>query len=205
MKTMFRAVTATLGIGILGAVFTSQASAGCSNLMDQNTAPSPSRQQQLWQGKARLIPATFLKVGERDRDFKSDAIVGMWKFTFVAKGNTGPNAPPDGVMIDAGYATWHSDGTEIMNSGRPPASGNFCTGVWKQTGPSTFKLNHYGLSWTPDGKTFVGSANIREVVTVDEDENNYQGTFTIDQYDVSGSVVLAHVAGTVKGTRITVN
>lgn len=78
-------------------------------------------------------------------------------------------------------------------------------GVWKQTGPSTFKLNHYALSWTPDGKTFVGSANIREVVTVDEDENNYQGTFTIDQYDVSGSVVLAHVAGTVKGTRITVN
>jgi len=35
---------------------------------------------------------------------------------------------PDGVPLDDGYATWHSDGTEIMNSGRVPKTGSF---VWE--------------------------------------------------------------------------
>jgi hypothetical protein len=30
-------------------------------------------------------------------------------------------------VIDAGFAQWHSDGTEIMNS-HAPATSNFCLG-----------------------------------------------------------------------------
>ncbi len=74
-----------------------------------------------------------------DRDHRA-SIVGLWKFTFVAEGNSGnpaPFNPPDGATLDAGYVQWHSDGTEIMNSGRDPATGSFCLGVWKTTGPSS--------------------------------------------------------------------
>ena len=53
------------------------------------------------------------------------SIVGMWSF------NMTPTAGPG----DFGYQQWHSDGTELMNSGgRAPATQNFCMGVWRQTG-----------------------------------------------------------------------
>jgi len=54
---------------------------------------------------------------------------------------------PDGAPIDFGTAAWHDDGTKLMNSGsRKPADGDFCQGVWEQTGPNEFVLNHYALS-----------------------------------------------------------
>jgi hypothetical protein len=116
------------------------------------------------------------------------------------------NSPriPDGTVIDDGYATWHSDGTEIMNSGRAPITGNFCMGVWKLTRRSIYKLNHFELSWDSTGTNLIGPANIREEVVLDRDGDSYVGTFTIDQFDVSGNT-LAHIAGQVSGRRITVN
>ena len=125
-------------------------------------------------------------------------IVGLWKIALVAEGNTDI---PDGVVIDSGYATWHSDGTEIMNSGRAPMTGSFCMGAWKQVG-HTFKLNHYALSWDPSGTNLVGPANIRERVRVDPGNKSYSGTFTLDQYDTSGNL-LVHIQGNVSGERIT--
>src|SRR5437868_14202120 len=66
------------------------------------------------------------------------SIVGLWSFTFHAGGHT----------IDFGYAQWHSDGTEIMNSGgRAPSTENFCLGVWASTGTSSYHLNHWALSY----------------------------------------------------------
>src|SRR3982074_1334258 len=67
---------------------------------------------------------------EPDGDSDLAPIVGLWKFKFVSKDSPGI---PDGAVIDEGYVTWHSDGTEIMNSGRAPSTGNFCMGVWKKT------------------------------------------------------------------------
>ena len=81
-------------------------------------------------------------------------------------------------------------------------TGNFCMGVWKQTSHSTFKLNHFGLSWDPTGTTFIGPANIRSEVVVDRSKNSYSGTFTVDQYDTNGNL-LAHIAGNVSAQRIT--
>jgi hypothetical protein len=40
-------------------------------------------------------------------------------------------------VIDDALATWHSDGTEIMNSSKPPISQSWCMGVWKTVGPRT--------------------------------------------------------------------
>ena len=143
---------------------------------------------------AKLKPAAFVEVSEGNA-----VITGLWKFSFTAKGN---DNIPDGAPIDAGYATWHADGTEIMNSGRAPMTGSFCMGAWKQTGDHSFKLNHIALSWDPSGTTFVGPANIREHVTVARDGKTYTGTFSLTQYDTNGNV-LAHVVGVIAAQRIT--
>ena len=164
-------------------------------------------------------PSLVLISAHDDRESEGSAnpagIVGLWQFTFVAKGND-PPGPPDGATVDAGYVTWHSDGTELMNSGRAPTTGDFCMGVWKQVGRSTFKLNHFALAWAWDpvtpatgpgtgGADFVGPANIREEVTLDRSGNSYQGTFTLVQYAADGKTVLATVTGTITATRITVD
>jgi len=156
-------------------------------------------------------PLLVLIAGHDDPASNNDSntadIVGLWKFEFTA---TSPFFGP----FDAGYVTWHSDGTELMNSSRAPTTSSFCMGVWKQIGRSTYKLNHFALSWAfnadelatvpgTGGAIFVGPANIREQVTVDRSGNNYEGTFTVVQYGPDGTTVLATIAGTVTATRIT--
>jgi hypothetical protein len=80
-------------------------------------------------------------------------------------------------------------------------TGNFCMGVWKKTGRSSYELNHFGLSWDPTGTTLIGPANIKEEVVLDS-ENSYSGTFTIDQNDTEGHL-RAHISGLVSAQRIT--
>ena len=92
---------------------------------------------------------------------------------------------------------------QILNSSRAPATQSFCLGVWEKTGSSMYKLNHFPLSWNPDG-TLLGPANIREEITLSPDHNSYTGTFTLDQYDPNGNN-LVHLAGQVKAKRITVD
>jgi hypothetical protein len=133
----------------------------------------------------------LLLVADNDADHR---IVGFWKVEFVLD---------DGTVFDHGFAQWHSDGTEIMNSSRPPATGNVCLGVWQKSGRSNYTLNHFGLSWDANG-TFIGPARIQEDVTLDHSGDTYAGTFTVDQYDPSGNL-LAHIAGQVTATRITVD
>lgn len=199
-------------------------------------------------GSAALGVPSFKPMAyqEGDRDaqlrrwgpYRTSAITGLWKFTFTADGDVGTRAPvnalplPDGAPVDAGFVTWHDDGTELMNSGRAPASGSFCMGVWKQVGPSTYKLNHWALSWIPDyhpgatdswsqipggiDETFqaFGPANIQETLTLSKDGKSYHGTFLLTQYvndgtkgpitDASGAPVAFVIVGTVSATRIAV-
>jgi hypothetical protein len=144
---------------------------------------------------------------DSDGDSNQPAIVGLWKFAFTA-------ATPFTGPFDAGYVQWHSDGTELMNSGRAPTTGSFCMGVWKQTGRFTYKLNHVALSWAFDASTpatapgtggadFVGPANIREEIIVDRSGNSYKGNFILIQYEADGTTMAATITGTVKATRIT--
>ena len=72
------------------------------------------------------------------------SIVGMWHVIFTAQTL---NGEPFSGVIDNSVVVWHSDGTEIMNSSRPAQDGNFCLGVWDQTGPFRYKLNHFALSY----------------------------------------------------------
>lgn len=203
MITKIGAVTATLAVIAIGTLLPAQrASAGC-------TPAQAGEDQVVWQPSSLaygLKPLAYIQTGgqQSSNDWgystPQPAVVGLWQFSFKSKGTPGI---PDGAEIDAGYVTWHSDGTELMNSGRAPMTGSFCMGAWKQVGASTFKLNHFAMSWDNTGTVFVGPANIREVVTVNRARDHYAGTFTLDQYASDGTTVLAHITGTVSATRIT--
>jgi hypothetical protein len=145
-------------------------------------------------------PGSLLLVSDDRSD--NEGIVGFWKVSFVAEGNN--PGPPDGTPIDFGFQQWHSDGTEILNSGmRAPATGNFCLGVWKRTGHRTYKLNHFALSYDLSGN-FTGPVNIREEVVLDRDGDSYSGNFSIEQFNPQG-ISQGGVIGRVTGTRITVD
>ena len=130
----------------------------------------------------------------------SAPIVGMWKFAWTAL---------DGVtVLDWGFQQWHSDNTELTNSGgRPAEVGNFCMGVWKQRG-SSYQLNHWALAWGPppdfDPLVFGGLVNIRETVDVDQTGNTMTGTVTEDLYAEDGTTFITRLGeGSVAATRVT--
>src|SRR5262245_26748918 len=160
------------GVAIAVACFAARANAGC---LDVRTAPIA----QLQTAAPHVRPVAF-----SDDDNDRAPIVGLWKIQFILPG-AGPRG--EDVVIDDGYATWHSDGTELMNSSRPPITGSFCMGVWKRTGRRTYSLNHWALSWDTMGLSFVGPTQITEVVTVSGDGDAYKGTFQITQYDPTGT------------------
>lgn len=177
------------------------------------TAPTPifpqrrSGEAQSGSRQPSLVLISARNEQDSDGDSNQPAIVGLWKFAFTA---TTPFSGP----FDAGYVQWHSDGTELMNSGRAPTTGSFCMGVWKQTGHSTYKLNHFALAWAFDASTpstgpgtggadFVGPVNIREEIIVDHSGNGYHGNFILIQYEPDGTTVAATITGTVTATRIT--
>jgi hypothetical protein len=168
-------------------------------------------------GPAKLLRTALVTGGDRDRDYNEDdvSIVGLWHVKFISDGiNSGlpPGALPKGALADAGYSEWHSDGTEILNSGgRAPVTSSFCLGVWEKQGPREYKLNHFAIAWDPTpvlpdspNGTILGPANIKELVTLAPDGQSYTGTFSIDQYDEAGNH-LVHIEGKITGTRITVN
>jgi hypothetical protein len=197
-------LASAVGAALLAACFTSAAQAGCSPFESvpapgqqspQSTKPAPEAPGVNGYKGAQLIQAAaktgFQRV-DSDWHYDDPLIVGLWHIQFTLD---------DGTVIDDGFATWHADGTELMNSGKPPITSSFCMGAWKQTGPFSFSLNHFALSWDETGKNFIGPANIRETVTVDRRGNNYTGHFTITQYDTNGKN-LGGPSGNVKGTRI---
>jgi hypothetical protein len=189
MKIFVKAATAIAGVLAFGAVFAGSASA-CVPLF----GPKP-----VAYGGGGSDRASLVFVASHQQEVNQ--VVGLWKFTFVSKGSTGI---PDGTIIDSGYATWHNDGTEIMNSGRAPMTGSFCMGVWVQTGDYTYALNHFALSWDPTGTMLVGPANIKESITLDYSGTAFTGTFTLTQYDTKGNT-LQTVTGTITATRINVD
>lgn len=195
MNSCISSTTASIALALAAALMAQEAVAGCTTQDSADPVMTPALYLQ-----GGVSQGGLLRVSEDE----NAVIVGLWKFAFTAKGN-GVGGPPDGAPIDAGYVTWHADGTELTNSGREPKTGSFCMGVWKQMGPSTFGLNHFALSWDSTGTVFIGPANIRETVTVDHTGNHYTGTFSVVQYATDEKTVLGGVVGVVSATRVTVN
>ena len=127
------------------------------------------------------------------------AIVGFWKFAFVA---------PDGIHgVDWGFQSWHSDGTELTNSGgQLPATGNFCSGAWSQDTDGTYRLNHWAIAWNlpgTDPTDLAGLINITETLKLDRSGNSMTGSVSLDLYAPDTTTHLAHlVDGSVIGSRV---
>jgi hypothetical protein len=203
MNTLLARASIVLGAGIVATMHAAGAQAACGT--GDWSGPAANWPQVTATAIASVRSAGGATQAGTSRPDAFADIVGLWSVTFTAEDN--PGGPPDGTVIDAGYATWHADRTEIMNSGRPPITGNFCMGVWKVIAPATYKLNHVALSWHPDPNdpnlsAFDGPVSIRETVRMDPSGNSYKGKFTIDQYDQNGNPV-AHVNGRIDATRIT--
>ena len=183
MKKTFKNMVAAFSLLLAGALLTATAVAQCPGV------PIAKLHRQSWKPGRDSASLTLASSS-------NDPIVGMWRVQFVS----------GGTVIDQTFVQWHDDGTELMNSSRNPDTQSFCMGVWQNTGGSTYKLNHYGISWDPSTSTTApqGLANIRESVTLAADGNSYSGTFTIVQYDESGNV-LATIPGTIVGYRVNVN
>jgi hypothetical protein len=192
----------TFGAGIFAAMFVPSASAGCgdeSNLQGPFVFPQAGAQL-----RSSALSANAVRSSARSSSRAS--IVGLWNVQFLSQGNTTHTPPiPDGALIDWGFNQWHSDGTELLNSGGHAANtGNFCMGVWGQTGFLTFELNHYALSYDATTGALVNIVNLREQDTLSPSGDSYSGTFTLDIYGPKGNHV-DHVGGTIIGTRVTVD
>ena len=194
LKTKFVVLT-FVSICLLAAT----ASAGCADSIKLGAL----LHRQSWPGANSFQAGSLLAIAE-----DHDPIVGMWHATFTAQGNEA--GPPDGAPIDNALVTWHSDGTELMNSARPPQDGDFCMGVWKKTGRNTYELNHF--AWMGNDTTNApsgignpqGPTRFFEEITLSPDGKHYTGHFTLDAYDTNGTQV-AHIIGVTNGTRITLD
>lgn len=183
-----RTILSVLAVALLLAL---SANAQCGNL-DQFNSGGLRPQSWLADGQS----PTLLRIHDDDSD---RSIVGLWKFEMRTKNSPGL---PDDFLVDHGFTQWHSDGTEIMNSSRPPVTGSFCLGTWKRVG-GVYKLNHFALSWNPNN-TFLGIANIREDVSVSDDGKSFSGHFSLTQYDEAGTAIF-HAEGNITGKRITIH
>ncbi len=194
MKTISRTLRAGLGFVLTGAFLTAVAAAQCGT-------PTAKLHQQAWRAGDPTASLT------QASDMEEEPIVGMWHVTFTAEGNS--EGPPNGTPIDNALVVWHSDHTEIMNSARPAQDGDFCMGVWKKSGRSKYRLNHFawlGGSDTANAPSGIGNpqgpTRIVETVTLSPDRNHYVGRFTLDATDTSGNPT-AHIVGVISATRIT--
>ena len=137
MKTALRNTILALGTMtiLVGTLLSNPAFAACGNTAKYRPG-AWLLPQSLDKSLALLLPVSAKA---------SDApIVGMWHVTFTAEGNEA--GPPDGAPIDNALVTWHSDGTEIMASDRPPQDGNFCMGVVGEDGQGQIQGQSHSLA-----------------------------------------------------------
>jgi hypothetical protein len=195
MKSGNWKIVPALSALVLATMFAPYAHAGCGLY-------SPVPHAASWQpqiASPRLVLAS-LAIDDDAATPPGPSIVGTWKEHWISEGSEGIK---DGTEVDAGYAQWHSDGTEINLSGlRAPLTGDVCLGEWIKTGARTYQMNHFGIAYDPTGVNLVGPARIQQWLTLDPKGNSTSGKFTIDQYDESGNL-LAHLQGNVTGTRVT--
>ena len=164
--------------------------AACSHQLGQSGGVSLPQLQWMkdMQAGGAANPMSAAPIGNQ-------SIVGLWHVLLVSGGQP----------FDEGFDAWHSDGTEILVDNAPPqpanGAGAVCIGVFKKTGPNTFKLKH--VFWIIDGNgNLAGNGVISEIVTVDAGANSYHGTFKEDAYDLSGNLIF-EVTGDLSADRIT--
>ncbi|MGB9415830.1 MAG: hypothetical protein WCB58_05885 [Acidobacteriaceae bacterium] len=187
MKSRYGKLAATFGALLLALVCVPSSWAGCAPNL---TGVTHSRWM-VQPGGPTLLQTAL----EEDKNYREPSIVGFWHF----KQMSGTN------VFDAGYEQWHSDGTEIFNSGsRAPDTGNFCLGVWQQVGPRHYVLNHRAIGWAPGGTEPAYVAAILEDLTLNANGNSFSGSYIVTAYDLSGHFLQVVSKGKVTAERINI-
>jgi hypothetical protein len=197
-----RSLAIAFSILMLALLALPHAQAQCGHVPESLVHPSSLHTQF---GNAHLMNAALSNALSDSEE--GESIVGMWHVTFTAKTLNG--SAINDTVIDNALVVWHSDGTEIMNSARPPQDGDFCMGVWEQTGKSSYKLNHFAWGGneyapgTPNGVVGIpaGPTHIVESVSLSPDGKHFSGAFTLDAYHTDNTVTA--FTGVVTATRIT--
>jgi hypothetical protein len=119
-------------------------------------------------------------------------VLGLWKKVYFS----------GGVLNDVGFAQFSAGGTELLNDvGAFDGGNNFCVGAWKRVGSRSYDLVH--TFYVFEGKKAIGVSIERSHLIVSRDGNRFRGTWTQDNYDLSGNLIPGfHFDGTIRGTRI---
>jgi hypothetical protein len=207
MIKTFRFVTHIFPALAAAAGLAPAAHAGCgdiSNLQAPFVFAQTSSSAQAVSQRARLAAEA---IAGGNAMMNTASIVGLWKIQFISQGNTMHNPViPDGVQIDFGYTQWHSDGTELLNSGaQKPLTGNWCMGTWVRSGYFSYELSHWALGYDATSQAVTSKTNIREQVTLDPSGNEFTGTFTVTIFNPTTGIQLDRLVGTLAGQRVTVD
>jgi len=180
MKTFSIVTKAGLAAMAFAALFAGQAQANCRL--------NPTARMRSHRPALLTLPvkheAQPLQPADISAATPAPSVAGMWYVQFIA----------DGQVVDDGFDTWHSDGTEVLNDTSTILSGNICFGVWTQTGTYTYTLKHPTWTYDDAGVNVIGVGIIREDITLDIDGNGYSGLATIDAYDLAGNPVFHETA-----------
>ena len=188
-STLSRGITVAIAT-LLGAACAASAKAACPSSMTPRVAGVSWSDGPL-AARARLRQVSLAYAAHDDDSDREPSIVGLWKVAFLAGGQ----------VIDQGFDAWHADGTETLNDFVPPTTGNVCLGVWERTGARTYKLKH--LSWNYDANgNAIGIVVIHELVKLDRSGNSYQGTLTVEVFDLHDTLLFQD-SGELTGRRIT--
>jgi len=178
-KILTRGLGAILCTGVLGALFSAQASASC---MDPNAATGSHQSPSL----ALKAPGAWGSPGTEDAAHR---IVGTWQVSYATGGT---------VYAEA-FIQWHSDGTEWENIDFPILGGNICLGSWKAMGANT--VTRYHVGWLYSDGTLFGHFIETETDVVSYNGNSYTGNNDTKFYKLDGTM-FQEVVGTSAATRI---
>jgi hypothetical protein len=126
-------------------------------------------------------------------DFQRGSIVGLWHTVYTMGGAT----------FFESFDQWHEDGNEFEAA--DTQIGAMCQGTWVKTAPRKVRLFHVGWNFDPTGLTLIGYFTEIQIDTLSADGKTYDGTFDIQNFDVSGNHLQGQdQIGTVHSTRLTV-
>ena len=187
---------AIFGLAAVSIIVAPIANAACG-APAHNGKPSPSA--------SSSIPQAMLPMEQNDASqapspdsqaekgsHSTASILGLWKFVLYAGAE----------LNDVGFEQFSAGGTELANdAGAFNAGNNFCIGAWKQVGPRSYDLVHPFVLF--DGLNAIGVSIEKAHFLVSRDGNRFTGTWTQDNYDLSGTLIPGtHFDGTMSGTRI---
>ena len=177
-KIAIQGVGAILCTGVLGALFSTQASASC---VDPKAG----------QGSSHQSPSLALNAPGAwgGSEGAAHQIVGTWQVSYAA----------GGTVYGEAFIQWHSDGTEWENIDFPILGGNICMGSWKVVGVN--KVSRYHVGWLYSDGTLAGHFVETETDTLSRDGNSYSGYNDTKMYNLDGTM-FNEVAGTSAATRI---